>query len=150
MKRIARTRTRFAIWEFADLMVDGVKVGKTLMTRGQSDGWQAFLNVKGDDEGSKRQRERFWSYVGRIKQPKTRAAGQTREAHIVIMEAVKAKKEPGEMCQWNGTSYEDRPIWEEMLDGDTRNFYDLNDPSSRAAYRAQLPTNDPLPKPKKR
>jgi hypothetical protein len=150
MKRIAGTRSRFAIWEFADLTVDGVKVGKALLTNeqltGSSNGWDAFLNVKGDDEGSKRQRERFWSYVGRTKQPKTRAAGKAREARVV-METVKAKKEPGELCQWNGTSYEDRPIWDEMLDGDTRNFYELNDPASRAAYKAQLPMYDPLPKP---
>lgn len=141
LKRIANGPSKTKIWEFADLTVDGVKVGKTILTDVDNfDGWEAFLNVKGDDTFSKKQRERFWSYVGRTKQPRPVGRPRTREAMVILFEAAeRGPQQPGELCEWDGTRYNDRRIWDALLNGDTAHFYELRDPSARAAYRGQLP-----------
>jgi hypothetical protein len=141
MKRIARSPSPLKVWEFADMTVDGVKVGKALMANGDF-GWSAFLELKSTSAMAVKQRERFWKYVGRTKSAPTVRRRQvgTYEAMVIVLESPRPKPPAGEMCEWDGSRYTDRRIWADMLNGDTANFYELRDPSARAAYRGQLPS----------
>jgi hypothetical protein len=143
MKRIARSPSPLKVWEFADMTVDGVKVGKALMTNGDF-GWSAYLDLKSPSAVAVKQRERFWKYVGRTKGFNSAARrhriAAAHEAMVIVLESPRPKREPGELCEWDGSRYTDRRIWADMLDGDTANFYELRDPSARAAYRGQLPS----------
>lgn len=136
--RIAASPSPTKIWEWADMTAGGVKVGKALITGGEQ-GWTAHFNVQGNDRLSVMQRERFWNYVGRTKQP--RPVGRPpKVAEVFFYEAEpRGAKAPGELCEWDGRRYDDRRIWPAMLNGDRDFFYDVRDPNSRAAYRAALP-----------
>lgn len=140
MYRIAASPSPTKIWEWVDMTVQGVKVGKALITDGNQ-GWPAHLNVTGTDRLSVMQRERFWNYVGRTKAPKpVGRPPKAREAMVIVYEAEpRGSKTPGELCEWDGRRYDDRRIWPVMLNGDRDYFYDLLDAPSRAAYRAALP-----------
>jgi hypothetical protein len=140
LQRIAASPSKMKIWEFADLTIDGVKVGKTILTDvDQFDGWEAFLNVRGHDPFSVKQRQRFWGYVGRTKQPNVGGRPKTREAMVLLYKADRPAKPAGELCEWDGHRYSDRRMWDAMLNGDAAHFYELRDPAARAAYRGQLP-----------